>query len=379
MPKKRNPISPTRKQTDISSFANSKKQNTQRSPKKLLGDKLPSKDQDDASKALPGKRLGDTTSTVIDKDTVNPFSVLSDDDEVMEDVADDERSQTNSNAGDTEVTTNQSSVTTCTHDSTTAFSDKDNNKETSKVNCPTEKDSLNSTAPHTTEEPPHENVTYSRLSEGDKAIADKAKAANKQRKAELLHEYYRQAESSSSTSSSKVKISSFMQNNSPPQMRSILRNPVSPEVNSNSKQKTGLDKSITLKRGMIRAHIHRYDVRLTIKKPKSDDDEEGMVQKALQRFLDIMLQADPHTVIPPYFELDRTDTSIPDLCKEYLITNLDSFASVKRYFSRLSPRNETTGFVYCSVILAQNKPFKEVVEKVVGSICNQDIGVWPKA
>jgi hypothetical protein len=77
---------------------------------------------------------------------------------------------------------------------------------------------------------------------------------------------------------------------------------------------TGLDKPITLKRGMTRAHIHRYDIRLTIKKPKSDDEEEGMVIKALQRFLDNMLQADPHTVIPPYFELDRTDTSIPDVC-----------------------------------------------------------------
>ncbi len=104
-----------------------------------------------------------------------------------------------------------------------------------------------------------------------------------------------------------------------------------------------------------------------------------MVQKDIHHFLDIMLQADPHTVIPPYFELDQTDTSIPDLCKEYLITNLNSFASVKRYFSWLSPRNETTRYVYCSVILAQNKPFKEVVVKVVGSICNQDIGVWPKA
>jgi hypothetical protein len=73
--------------------------------------------------------------------------------------------------------------------------------------------------------------------------------------------------------------------------------------------------------------------RPTIKKPKSDNDEEGMVQKDIHHFLDIMLQADPHTVIPPYFELDQTDTSIPDLCKEYLITNLNSFASVKRYFS----------------------------------------------
>jgi hypothetical protein len=54
-------------------------------------------------------------------------------------------------------------------------------------------------------------------------------------------------------------------------------------------------------------------------------------------------------------------------------------ASVKRYFSRLSTRNEITGFVYCSVILAQSKSFHSIVEKALSSIRNQDIGVWPKS
>jgi len=62
----------------------------------------------------------------------------------------------------------------------------------------------------------------------------------------------------------------------------------------------------------LNTHTHYYDLSLTIKKPKDEDDEEPKIQKPLQKFLDIMLQADPFTLIPPYFELERSDKNIPD-------------------------------------------------------------------
>jgi hypothetical protein len=46
-----------------------------------------------------------------------------------------------------------------------------------------------------------------------------------------------------------------------------------------------------------------------------------------------------------------------------MISMIDSFSNLKTYFSRLGLPNETTGEVYCSVILAQSKPFNEVLEK----------------
>ncbi len=56
---------------------------------------------------------------------------------------------------------------------------------------------------------------------------------------------------------------------------------------------------LVLKCGMSRPHVHQYELSFLIKKPKNDDEEESLIQKALQRFLEIMLQVDLHTVIPP--------------------------------------------------------------------------------
>jgi len=72
-----------------------------------------------------------------------------------------------------------------------------------------------------------------------------------------------------------------------------------------------LDKKINLKRRAQRKHIHRYDLRLKIKAAKTEDEEFPILQKALQRFIEIILQADSTAINPPYFELDRNDKAIP--------------------------------------------------------------------
>jgi hypothetical protein len=99
---------------------------------------------------------------------------------------------------------------------------------------------------------------------------------------------------------------------STPQTGGILRktNLISPDSsqaggsssrNINAHNKTGgLDKAILLKKGVLRSHIHRYNLWLSIKSCKSDEDEATIVHKSLQAFLEIMLQVDPKTIIPPY-------------------------------------------------------------------------------
>jgi len=85
------------------------------------------------------------------------------------------------------------------------------------------------------------------------------------------------------------------------------------------------------------------------------------MQEILQRFLDIVLQADPKTVIPPYLELDRNNKSITDLSSAFPVSSIDSYHALKRYFFRLSPRDEE-GVSWCSVILAQTLPFPIFME-----------------
>jgi hypothetical protein len=85
----------------------------------------------------------------------------------------------------------------------------------------------------------------------------------------------------------------------PPTSPGILRNPPYNSDSLKIRQVPKLDKPIALKKGVASAHIHHYDLSLTIKKPKDEDDKEPKIQKALQKFLDIMLQADSFTLIPP--------------------------------------------------------------------------------
>jgi hypothetical protein len=70
------------------------------------------------------------------------------------------------------------------------------------------------------------------------------------------------------------------------------------------------DKVNILKKNAARPHIHRYTLRFKTIKEKNEEEVHQPVKESLQRFLDIVLQADPKTIIPPFLELDRNDKSV---------------------------------------------------------------------
>lgn len=82
-------------------------------------------------------------------------------------------------------------------------------------------------------------------------------------------------------------------------MTKNIGNNTSSPSSSVQKIKQILDKVIALTKGMVFNHIHIY-LKMTIKKAKTEEDHEAMIKKPLQRFLEIMLQVDPHTVIPDW-------------------------------------------------------------------------------
>jgi hypothetical protein len=105
-----------------------------------------------------------------------------------------------------------------------------------------------------------------------------------------------------------------------------------------------IDKQIALKRGMLRNQVHRYTLRIEIISSKSEEDKQFLIQKTLQNFFDIVLHGDIKWIIPPYFELERSDTLVPHLSSTFNVEASGSYYSMKRYFSRLSPRS-AEGFV----------------------------------
>lgn len=139
-----------------------------------------------------------------------------------------------------------------------------------------------------------------------------------------------------------------------------------------------VDKAITLKKNNTREHIHRYTLRFKSIKAKSEDEGHVIVKETLQRFLEIVLQADPKTIMPPYLELDRNDKSVSDLSAAFPVSSVDSYHVMKKYFFRLSPRDEA-GISWCSIILAQAMPFPIFMEKAKYSLENNDFSLWPKA
>jgi hypothetical protein len=139
-----------------------------------------------------------------------------------------------------------------------------------------------------------------------------------------------------------------------------------------------VDKTVTLKKNNARTHIHRYTLRFKTIPTKSEEENHQIIIDTLQRFLAIVLQAEPKTIIPPYLDLDRNDKSVQDISSAFPVSSIDSIHVLKKYFFRLSSRNEA-GMNWCSIILAQTIPFSVFIEKTRYSLENGDFSLWPKA
>ena len=110
-----------------------------------------------------------------------------------------------------------------------------------------------------------------------------------------------------------------------------------------------------------------------IKSIKSDEEEQLLIQSTLKKFMDILLQPDPKSIIPPFLKLDRKDKAIPDLSANFDPDAIDSFSLQKHYFSIMSTSDEA-GFLWCSVIIAQNISCHQLQDKARHSFQNQSFG-----
>jgi hypothetical protein len=144
-------------------------------------------------------------------------------------------------------------------------------------------------------------------------------------------------------------------------------------------QSSVIDKPIILKNKETRRHIHRYDLRIGIKECRTEEEEQKVLQALLEEFFDTMLSADKTILIPPYYELDRANTNFQDLSISYKIADTESFSKLKRYFSRLGNRNQTTGFVYCSCIIATSEPHTTLMIKVSQILQETKLSLWPRS
>jgi hypothetical protein len=139
-----------------------------------------------------------------------------------------------------------------------------------------------------------------------------------------------------------------------------------------------LDKPINLKQGQKRTHIHRYDMRISGKKTKDEEEEFSTIKAALQKFFDLLLQADASIIIPPFWEIERSDKTAPEISSKFQVSELDSLVAIKRYFPRLSKINDK-GFEYCNMIIAHSSSFFEIMDKLRQIFHDLKFGLYPRA
>jgi len=133
-----------------------------------------------------------------------------------------------------------------------------------------------------------------------------------------------------------------------------------------------------LKQGQKWNHVHRYDMRFSVKKAKDEDAELTVIKAALQKFFELLLQADASIIIPPFYEIERSDKAASDLSSKFQVSELESLVALKRYFARLSKITDK-GFVYCNVIIVHSSSFFEIMDKLRQIFNDLKFGLYPRA
>jgi hypothetical protein len=109
------------------------------------------------------------------------------------------------------------------------------------------------------------------------------------------------------------------------------------------------------------------------------EEEQKLLLRLLEEFFDTMQSADNSIIIPPYYELDRSNTAFQDLINSHKISDVESFSKLKIYFSRSGNQNLNTGFVYCSCILAASLPHAAIMTKVSQILKESKLSLWPRS
>jgi cobalamin biosynthesis protein CobT len=101
-----------------------------------------------------------------------------------------------------------------------------------------------------------------------------------------------------------------------------------------------------LKDQQDRMFLHCYDLKIETKKMDSEAECENLINKQLNLFFSIILQADNSTIIPPYLLDDRQVHGIRDISAHFPVSNIKDMASLKRYFHRLFSRADLGQFYW---------------------------------
>ncbi len=91
---------------------------------------------------------------------------------------------------------------------------------------------------------------------------------------------------------------------------------------------SAIDGKITLKKGVIPAHTHRYTLSIKVITCHSDEEEQALIKEELTSFFAILLRVDNKTIIPPFLELDQNDAKTLDLSASYTPEAVDSFTTL---------------------------------------------------
>ncbi len=94
-------------------------------------------------------------------------------------------------------------------------------------------------------------------------------------------------------------------------------------------------------------------------------------------FFAITLKADQLIIIPPYLEHDHYTPEYDNFSKFNTVLTIESFTTLKLYFSSLPKWADPSGFVFFRLVIAQALPFNKFMHRARPNVKDHKIGLWP--